>query len=93
MVTITLSFFGQARQWAEQDSTRISVPSQSSTDEVVKEYLKQNNEKNRAFFLNAEGQLHKSILVTLNDEVINSDDKVSLQNNDEITLHPAIAGG
>lgn len=90
---IKVSYYGQARLVSGVKNEEIDVDENVSVKDSVKVLVDLHGEKLARLLLTSEGELLQSVLLPVNDEVIDADKPGVLKENDDISIFPAIAGG
>ncbi len=92
-MTITIRYSGQARQFAPSATVDIEVDEAASVNEFLPRLLIDADERLRALLVDADGRLKRSVLAVLHGEAIDPNETKLLRDGDELTFHPALAGG
>ena len=90
---VTLSYFGQLRQIAGSESEKIDCGEGATLQDVLKETAGRYGDGFSEIVFSGDGGVHPSLLVVINDLGVDKDRPVALNDNDNVTLLPAIAGG
>ena len=90
---ITVTFFGQARQLAGVDRRVVDVDDDATVTDVVTAATQDRPQAVRKLLFAEDGALRRSILVPVNGTVVDTTAKGALQDNDEVAIYTALAGG
>lgn len=90
---IKVSYYGQARLVSGVKNEEIDVDENVSVKDAVKVLVGLHGEKLAKLLLTPEGELLQSVLLPVNDEVIDADKVGVLKEYDDISIFPAMAGG
>ena len=90
---ITVTFFGQARQLAGIDRNVVDVADDATVADVVAAAIQERPQAVRKLLFTEEDTLRRSILAPVNGTVVDTTTKGTLQDNDEVAIYTALAGG
>jgi len=90
---IKISYYGQARMVRGIQNEEIEVDENVSVKDAVKVLVGFHGENLKKLLLTPEGELLRSVLLPVNDEVIDADKPGLLKEYDDISIFPAMAGG
>ncbi len=90
-MNIKISYYGQSRQLAGKGDEQLEVEDNVTADAVLRILSEKYGESFSTLILSEDGTLRKSILLSVNDEAVESDSVLS--DGDEMSLYPALSGG
>ena len=90
---ITVTFFGQARQLAGTDRRVVEVADDATVADVVAAATQDEPEVVRKLLFTEDDALRRNILAPVNGTVVDTTTKGSLQDNDDVAIYTALAGG
>ena len=90
---IIIGFYGQARIVTGIQNEEIEVADNVSVKDVVEILVGLHGEKLEKLLMSPEGELLRSVLLPVNDEVINLEKPGLIKDCDNISIFPAMAGG
>jgi molybdopterin converting factor small subunit len=90
---LTLNYFGQLRQAAGLTTESLEQPDSISLEQLLVNRADGFGEEFKKILLDQNSQPRPSVLVIINNVTADRQSPPVLQDGDEITLMPAIAGG
>ncbi len=90
---INVTYYGQARFASSVRNEEIEVDENVSVLDVIKVLVGFHGEYMEKLLLTREGELLKSVLLPVNDEVIDVDKHGVFKEYDNISILPAMSGG
>ena len=90
-MNIRISYYGQSRQITGTKHEQLEVTGNATAPAVIQTLAKKYGANFANLLLLDGGALRKSVLLPINDEV--TDSESILNENDEISIYPAISGG
>jgi len=88
---IRVSYYGQSRQVTGVEREQLDVEDHSTVLAVSKVLADKHGVGLSNLLLSEDGTLRKSVLLPVNDEV--TDPETVLNENDELSIYPAVSGG
>ncbi|MFC1498465.1 MoaD/ThiS family protein [Verrucomicrobiota bacterium] len=90
---IKVSYYGQARLVRGVEDEELDVDKDASVADVIKSLAALHGEDLAKLLLTSDGALLHSILLPVNDDIVDADAPSTLKENDNISIFPAMAGG
>jgi molybdopterin converting factor small subunit len=90
---ITVEFAAQAKAAAGTETENIVVAPSSGVQDVAETVCQKFGEKLRAILMDAQGKLHRSILVSVNDYHIFHHENPNLKDGDRLIFLSPVSGG
>ena len=90
---IKVSYYGQSRQVSGVERGECELPENGTIFDLIKLIAKQWGDEMTAILLNEDGKLRQSILLPVNDEVVDCYTAGLLKDGDEISILSALSGG
>ena len=92
-MNLKVVYYGQARDVAETERDIVDVVDESSLTDVVLKVTKSHGAPLERLLLTPEGTLRGSVLISVNDDVVEAGSQTRLRDGDEIAVFTAVAGG
>jgi len=92
-LNLTVHYYGQLGHAVGKACETIDCPKPISLQQMLLRLVDTHGEVVRRFVFNAEGQPSKSLMIAVNDTLVNPASAPRLQAGDEIALLPPISGG
>lgn len=90
---VTLNYFGQLRQFADKESDSRQYAQGTPLLDVLQDVAGVYGEGFGAILFDASGELRPSVMVLVNDVPVNKHQLPTLEEDDNVSLFAAIAGG
>ena len=91
-MTITIEYYGPAREAAGFGSERVEVES-ATARLLIAARATHHGGRLAKLLLDAEGRLKSNILIAVGDRQVEADSDVELRDGDEIIIVPPVSGG
>lgn len=90
---IRIAFYGESRKIAGTEEELLKISPDISLAEIVRRLTEKYGDAMSSLLLTDTGKLRRSVIFAINDEVVDPVEKSVLQDNDVISILPAVAGG
>jgi molybdopterin converting factor small subunit len=90
---LKFTLLGQLGQLAGRESLKRTCADNASCEDVLNELAQSHGEAFQSILLTEEGAIRPSVMVLINDHPMDKETTCFLQDGDQITILPAIAGG
>ena len=92
-MNVTIEYAAQIKRAAGVASEQVTLDDDATLRAAVQAAIERHDESFRSVLLNADGDIHPSILVFVGEEQVRPDADPSLNDGDRITLLSPISGG
>lgn len=92
-MNVTVNYFGQLRQIVGRDSEPRECADSMGLGDLLADLAGEHGSEFRGMLMDEAGELRAYLLILVNGETIDKKAVCPLQDGDEITLLPPIAGG
>ena len=89
---IKIAYYGQARQIAGLESETIEAGTEDSLQDIISGRIAVHNELSR-LLSSPNGSLRQSVMISVNDDAVDTEHHVQVKDGDTVSIFPAIAGG
>jgi molybdopterin converting factor small subunit len=90
---IRIAFYGESRKITGTEEELLEISSDISLAEIVRRLAEKYGDAMSLLLLTDTGKLRRSVIFAINDEVVDPVEKSILQDNDVLSILPAVAGG
>ena len=90
---ITVEFAAQEKAAAGTQAENIDVAPSSNVQDIAETVCRKFGEKLRAVLMDAQGKLHRSILVSVNDYQVFHEEKYDFKDGDRLNFLSPVSGG
>lgn len=90
---IRIEYTAHLRRAAGTAGEEIELPESSTVSEAIEAALAKHGDEFRAQLLDADGNVHPSLVIAVNDEQVSLESAGELREGDTVVLLAAIAGG
>ena len=90
---ITVEFAAQAKAAAGTNIDDVVIDPSTGVQEIAETVCQKFGDKLRAVLMDAQGKLHRSILVSINDYHVFHDEKPDLKDGDRLIFLSPVSGG
>jgi MoaD family protein len=90
---IRVAYYGQAQQITGKEEERLETITGASVRDIILQLTEQYGDPLAWLLLTNQKTHRKSVILAVNDEVVNPEVNRSLQDNDELAILPAVSGG
>lgn len=92
-MNVTIHYYGQLGHAVGRLQEMIDCPDSISLQQLLQRLVDHHGESMRRFVFNAQGEPSKSLMIAVNDTLVNAAAAPTLQAGDEVVLLPPISGG
>jgi molybdopterin converting factor small subunit len=92
-LNLTVYYFGQLGQAVGLEQEPVNCPESISLPQLLQQLVDRHGESVRRFVFDSQGQPSRSLLITINDTMVDNPSGSVLHAGDAVALLPPIAGG
>ena len=90
---VTVNYYGQLKQITNKDSESCDLSEQTDLNQMLAGLASQYGDKFKDFVFDQAGEIRVSLMISVNDNVVDKKPAPCLKDGDEVSILTPIAGG